>query len=226
MSLLVLLGGVLLGVWALVGARRSDGSASAILGERMARGEITTDEYRERLSVIQKTSQTTRSRVPLAVSLVVLGIVGTVASSAWADTPSWDWMGDMMDGDRGSMMSGDMMDGDRGSMMSMMQSGPTERSAAAPRRGAPEQRIVSREFSFSPSEITLQVGEPTNVELENQGHMFHTFTVPELDFDLRAQSGESITGALTVEDPGTYEFICAVPQHAEMGMRGRIVVSN
>lgn len=212
-SLLVLLAGVLLGVWALVGARRSDGSASAILGERMARGEITTDEYKERLSVIQETSQSSRWRVPLAVSLVVLGIVGSVVSSAWASTSSWDWMRDMMDGDMGSMMS-------------MMQSGPTERSAAAPRRGAPEHRIVSREFSFSPSEITLQVGEPTNIELENQGHMFHTFTVPELDFDLRAQSGDSITGALTVEDPGTYRFICAVPQHAEMGMRGRIVVSN
>lgn len=213
-SLVALIAGVVLGLWGLTRPERSRSRAAEILSERLARGEIDTDEYRDRLGSIQGTEVNRRPRVAwTALGLLTVGVIGTVGGGAWAGTSSWGVMRQMMGGDMGSMMS-------------MMQSGPTERSGRAPEQGASELRVVSREFSFSPSEIVVRVGATTNIELENQGHMFHTFTVPELGFELRARSGESIDGALVTESPGTYEFICAVPQHADMGMRGRIVVSS
>lgn len=212
---LLLIAGVGLGLWSLVRQDGSRGSRAAeILGERLARGEIAPDEYRERLSVIEGADRAQRPRAGLvAVVLVAIGAVGTVAAGAWAVTSSWDWMQDMMDGDMGSMMS-------------MMQGGSTERSAPTPRSDARTLTVEAREFSFTPSEIRLRPGETVNIELENVGRMFHTLTIGELDFDLRAQSGDAIAGALSVERPGTYEFICTVPQHAESGMRGRLVVSE
>lgn len=212
---LLLIAGLGVGLWSLVRRNGSrDGRAAEILAERLARGDIAPDEYRERLSVIEGPNRTSRPRTGLwAIVLIAVGAVGTVGAGAWAATSSWDWMQDMMDGDMGSMMS-------------MMQSGPTERSAPAPQSDAPTLTVEGREFSFTPNEIRLRPGETVNVEFENEGHMFHTLTIGELDFDLRAQSGDAIAGALTVERAGTYEFICTVPQHAESGMRGRIVVSE
>lgn len=214
LSLIVLLVGLGLGIWLLIRSPQRTVRADSILSERFARGEIAADEYDERLSTLKASSPQRRSRlVPVILSLIALGLAGTVASGAWAANSSWDWMDDMMDGDMGSMMS-------------MMQSGPTERSADRPQSGATTTEVVSREFSFSPTEISLRQGETVNIELANEGHMFHTLTIPELDFDLRAQPGDSVAGALTPRNPGIYEFICTVPQHAEMGMRGRIVVAQ
>lgn len=183
----------------------------SVLSDRFARGEISEDEYRDRLATLHESTSPPRSRpVRTAVALVIIGLVGIIGSAIWTATTSSGWMGDMMGGGMGSMM----------------QSGATERSADPPDRGAATTRVVARDFSFSPAEISLRAGETVNVELTNEGHMFHTFTLPELDFDLRARSGDSIAGALTAREPGTYELVCAVPEHAEMGMRGRILVSD
>lgn len=214
LSLVVLLVGLALAIWLFVRPRQHPSQAEVILSERFARGEISSDEYRERLSTLAATSPQQRSHVaPLTAAMIAVGLAGTVAGGAWAANSSWDWMDDMMDGDMSSMMS-------------MMQSRPTERMGDPPERGGTTTTVVSREFSFSPAEISLRQGERVNIELENEGHMFHTFTAPELDLDLRAQSGDSVAAALTPRDRGTYEFICTVPQHAEMGMRGRIVVAS
>ena len=48
--------------------------------------------------------------------------------------------------------------------------------------------------------------------------------IDERGFELGADPGQSISGALTTERPGTYEFICSVPGHANLGMRGTITV--
>jgi plastocyanin len=211
LSALVLVVGLGMGLWVLV--RRRDDEGRGILAERFARGELSVEEYRERKAVLDSESAGSRARLVIAaVALIVLGVAGLGLTSVSAARHSDRWMRDMMNGDMGSMMS-------------MMQSGPTERSVSRPDPAAGTITVVAREFSFAPSMIRLRPGETINIALENQGHMFHTFTVPELDFDLRAQSGDTIAGALTAEREGTYEFICAVPEHAEMGMRGRIIVT-
>jgi putative membrane protein len=49
--------------WRRRGWRRDPSvSGEAVLGERYARGEITEDEYRERLRVLNDTGQTRRGR--------------------------------------------------------------------------------------------------------------------------------------------------------------------
>jgi uncharacterized cupredoxin-like copper-binding protein len=42
---------------------------------------------------------------------------------------------------------------------------------------------------------------------------------------LDAEAGDEVVGGLRLDEPGTYEFLCSVPGHAEAGMRGEIVVT-
>jgi uncharacterized cupredoxin-like copper-binding protein len=90
--------------------------------------------------------------------------------------------------------------------------------AAAPVEGAREVRIVARDSTFSPSVITLTAGEPVNVVLDNVDPLHHDVALTEVDFLLGADGGETATGALVIDEPGTYEAICSVPGHADAGM--------
>ena len=96
--------------------------------------------------------------------------------------------------------------------------------AAAPIEGAPEIKVVAREFSFGPAEIRVKAGEPVNVVYVNEGAEFHDFVITGLDFRLNADPGVEVVGGLAVEEPGTYEFICSVDDHKDQGMVGTLVV--
>jgi uncharacterized cupredoxin-like copper-binding protein len=41
---------------------------------------------------------------------------------------------------------------------------------------------------------------------------------------LDAAAGQQASGSLTVDEPGTYGFLCSVPGHAGAGMRGSLIV--
>lgn len=57
--------------------------------------------------------------------------------------------------------------------------------------------------------------------------MFHDLSMPEVGFMLDADPGQQTSGSLTVDEPGTREFSCSVPAHAQAGRRGtREVVSG
>lgn len=183
------------------------GAAEAILAERLARGEISPEEHEQRLVSLRRSGGRRPERLaPLAIALAVIGLVGTLIVAGVAPGMGHGFMSHMMGG-RGGMMGG--------------QEG---RSGSPPAAGAPEVRVVGREFSFEPREMRLRTDETVNVVFDNRGHMFHTLTVGELGLELRVNGGDRIAGALRAERPGRYAFICTVPGHAEAGMRGTITV--
>jgi uncharacterized cupredoxin-like copper-binding protein len=85
--------------------------------------------------------------------------------------------------------------------------------------------VEAKEFSFSLSATEAAAGTVTFV-VENSGNMPHDFAIrgngieeatPHID------PGESAT--LTVElEPGTYTYICTIPGHEQLGMRGTFTV--
>lgn len=212
---LLLGAGVGVGVRAILGRRDSATDAIEILEGRMARGEISPEEYRERLEALGPRPRSGRWLLPLATGLVVVGLVGSLfAAASVGAEQSWGSMRRMMGG---------MMDGG----MSMMGDGAdTQREAPPPEDGAEEHEVVAGDFFFEPRRITVRAGEAVNLTLDNQGRLFHTLTVEDVDFELRASPGETISGAFEVGEPGEYTFICDVPGHLEAGMRGTIVVAT
>lgn len=200
-----LVGGIALGVWWLSRPADREGRARDILAERLARGDISPQEYSERLQLLGEVGHRRGHWAgPLALAFAVIGLVGALTTAAIGVGPT----------------NGMMSDG-----MAMMGGGQPGRSGPEASPGARKVQVIAREFYFQPSELRVRVGETVNLEFKDEGMMFHTFTVRELGIDLRANPGQSISGALRADRPGTFTFICAVLGHAQLGMRGSIVVT-
>lgn len=100
--------------------------------------------------------------------------------------------------------------------------------AAAIAGGGPhEVTVTGTEFEFEPDHLEAKVGEELVITFENEGRISHNLTFPELEQGTTTiQGGETAELAFTPSQPGTYEFICTVPGHANQGMRGELVVSE
>ena len=83
--------------------------------------------------------------------------------------------------------------------------------------------MVAADFEFDPSEITATAGEELAVVLTSED-MLHDFTIDELDAHVSADSGDTETGGLTADEPGTYTYYCSVPGHRGAGMEGTLTV--
>ncbi|MDX1664051.1 MAG: cupredoxin domain-containing protein [Candidatus Promineifilaceae bacterium] len=94
----------------------------------------------------------------------------------------------------------------------------------APLEDAREIRVVATEFAFEPATIRLQEGEAVNIVLVNEGIIPHEIDIPELNFHVHAEAGETVVAGLTPERTGTFEMGCYIPGHFEAGMVGEVVV--
>tara|TARA_S200000501_G_C20858778_1_gene758782 strand:- start:777 stop:1310 length:534 start_codon:yes stop_codon:yes gene_type:complete len=78
---------------------------------------------------------------------------------------------------------------------------------------------------YLPETLVIEVGE--TVEWYN-ANGFHDVVItqgPEM-FSLPAVTGPAVIGSITFNLPGTYEYICSVYGHADMGMVGTIIVNE
>jgi plastocyanin len=94
--------------------------------------------------------------------------------------------------------------------------------------------IDMESYVFTPSEVTIDVGKPITLILNNQSFLVpHNFFIENphgvrvLEADI--SSGESQTHTLTLTEPGIYPFYCDkqllfFPTHREEGMEGRLIV--
>ncbi|MGI8708807.1 MAG: multicopper oxidase domain-containing protein [Actinomycetota bacterium] len=78
---------------------------------------------------------------------------------------------------------------------------------------------------IKPSEISLEPGD-ASITVRNNGKTQHDFTVTGLTETKLLDPGTEETLALTGLEPGTYDFICSVPGHADGGMNGVITVAE
>ena len=77
---------------------------------------------------------------------------------------------------------------------------------------------TSNPYVFEPASITVKAGETITIQGDGQ---FHTFPVKDLDIDQAINPNATVT--VTLNKPGTYQFIC-VP-HQALGMVGTITVT-
>lgn len=69
--------------------------------------------------------------------------------------------------------------------------------------------VEAFDFYFEPTSLQLEPGARATITLQNNGGVAHSFTVPDLDLEIEAQSGDSVDGTFTVPDrPGTLDFYC------------------
>jgi plastocyanin len=99
------------------------------------------------------------------------------------------------------------------------------RTVTAPAGGAV--RVVAKEYSFDPSTIVMKQPGTLRLTLDNRGSLAHDIKVEK---DGRViggtppfPAGESRSASVRLAS-GTYEFICTVGDHAELGMKGTLKV--
>ncbi len=82
--------------------------------------------------------------------------------------------------------------------------------------------LEMKDVKFADEDIEAEAG--TLTFLVSNGDLFwHTFTIEELDVDLRVPVRAE--RRVSFEAPeGTYEFVCAIPGHTQAGMKGTLTV--
>ena len=77
--------------------------------------------------------------------------------------------------------------------------------------GAQEQSFTVQAFDnyFEPTSLQFEPGAEVSLSLENSGSVSHSVTIPDLDFEAEAQSGDTIDNSFTAPtEPGTLDFYC------------------
>jgi plastocyanin len=101
----------------------------------------------------------------------------------------------------------------------------TTRSATVPAGDTLE--VVAREYSFDPNRIVVQGAGPLTIRLENEGSLAHNLRLvqdgEEVGGTPSFPGGRSKTARVRLE-PGSYEMVCTVGDHAELGMKGELEV--
>jgi plastocyanin len=84
--------------------------------------------------------------------------------------------------------------------------------------------VTMTEYSFDPSDPSVASGD--SLDVVNDGEIPHNLTVEGTDLataDLEGGGSEDLTVDL---DPGEYEFICSIADHAAQGMTGTLTVEE
>jgi nitrite reductase (NO-forming) len=73
----------------------------------------------------------------------------------------------------------------------------------------------------------VPAGEWVVITLRNEDPIFHDLEVEGLaNVDVAARPGQTASIRVRLDRPGTYEYVCTVPGHAEAGMTGTLVVEQ
>jgi plastocyanin len=83
--------------------------------------------------------------------------------------------------------------------------------------------VVATEFAFDPPDLSVAADTAVQITVDNQGVVEHDLTVDELDLEIYAAPGESVTETVTLA-AGTYEMYCSIPGHRASGMEGTLTV--
>lgn len=94
-------------------------------------------------------------------------------------------------------------------------------------RSSPAINVEVKDFSFSLEPSGAKAGTITFI-VQNNGSMHHDFAIRGNSVERKTpmiEPGES--GTLTVElEPGTYTYVCTIPGHEQLGMRGTFTVAS
>jgi plastocyanin len=87
--------------------------------------------------------------------------------------------------------------------------------------------VTAREYSFDPDRIVVQAAGQLTIELENAGDLAHNLRLRRHGEDAGGTpsfpGGRTESARVRVE-PGSYELVCTVGDHAELGMTGELEV--
>lgn len=95
----------------------------------------------------------------------------------------------------------------------------------SPTSGVKEVTVIGTEYSFSPSSISVQVGDQVKITFKNIGRAPHNFVIEGLGINTKTiGAGQIDIVEFTAPVSGTYTIFCSVPGHRAAGMKGSLKV--
>jgi plastocyanin len=101
-------------------------------------------------------------------------------------------------------------------------------------------KATASEFKFEPGAWKVPAGEEFTIRFENDGSVEHEWAVIKRGEDIVSEAefaeekvlfeveaipaGQSTTEKFTVDEPGTYQVMCAIETHFDAGMEGTLTV--
>jgi uncharacterized cupredoxin-like copper-binding protein len=89
-----------------------------------------------------------------------------------------------------------------------------------------EVQVTLDEYSFTPENIEVGLGQQVQLTVTNTGALAHTFTAPDLGINLEVAGGKTESTIFSADKAGVFELTCTVAGHEQLGMTGQIFVSN
>ncbi len=81
-------------------------------------------------------------------------------------------------------------------------------------------------FKYDPATITVKVGQPVHLVLNNKGTLEHSVVIDQFNVKLEhVQGGATADVTFTPAQAGTFTFYCDTPGHKEAGMTGTLIVT-
>jgi plastocyanin len=88
-------------------------------------------------------------------------------------------------------------------------------------------RVTGTEYEFDPSAVVVRGAGPLTIRLRNEGTLAHNLRLFSGDREVGGTptftGGRSESGRVRLER-GSYEMVCTVGNHAELGMTGTLEV--
>ncbi len=85
--------------------------------------------------------------------------------------------------------------------------------------------VEGKNFSFSPSTMTVKKGDRVRIVFNNSGGR-HDWVLDEFNARTKViESGQSETIEFVADKAGTFEYYCSVGNHRAMGMKGTLTVT-
>ena len=90
--------------------------------------------------------------------------------------------------------------------------------------GVKEFTVEGKNFSFTPSTITVNKGDKVSITFKNAGGT-HDFVLDQYNVKTKPiEAGASETVTFTADKTGTFDYYCSVANHRAMGMQGKLTV--
>jgi plastocyanin len=89
-------------------------------------------------------------------------------------------------------------------------------------------KVTGKEYGFDPATVVVEGGGgPTKLEFHNAGSLAHNLRLmkdgQEVGGSPTFQGGETKSATVDLQ-PGEYEMLCTVGDHADLGMKGKLTV--
>jgi uncharacterized cupredoxin-like copper-binding protein len=87
--------------------------------------------------------------------------------------------------------------------------------------------VTAREYSFDPNRVAVSGAGTVRIVLRNDGDLAHDIHLRRGGKDVGGTPSFAPGGTKSVSlrlKPGTYEMLCTVGDHAQLGMKGKLTV--